>query len=419
MQVFKFGGASVKDAASIKNVASIIQQYQGKEKLLIVISAMGKTTNAFEAVVNAFHEQTDEVEDLFQKVKEQHWGVAHELFGSGDKLIYESLEDIFSGVHRWINGTPNVDYNFLYDQVVSAGELLSTILVAAYLNKEGVNTEWVDVRQLLQTDNTYREGVINWEYSQNRIQKYLPPILENRIVVTQGFLGGTKENFTTTLGREGSDYTAAVFSNMLNAEKMSVWKDVPGILSGDPRIVEDATLINQLSYYEAIEMTYYGAKVIHPKTIKPLQNKQIPLFVRSFKNPEAIGTKIHTEVQADMPPVVVFNKNQIQLSFFTKDFSFIVEENLSTIYSALAKHRIKTNLSQNGSISFRVCVDNVPYKIEPLIADLQEAFDIRQEEGLELVTVRHYTQAAIERFTKDREVLLTQKGRENVQLVVK
>ncbi len=418
MKVFKFGGASVKNAEAIKNVAAILAKYRG-ESIVVIVSAMGKTTNALEGITQSYYEGKPDLQEKYEALKTQHLAIVEELFGSADVPVMGQLLDLFQKIDSRLSQPPMGDYNFIYDQIVSCGELLSTMLVAAYLIHIDIPAEWMDVRYLLRTDNTYREGIVDWDYSRKQIQKYIPLKIENRFIVTQGFLGGTKEYLTTTLGREGSDYTAAIFANILEAESMTVWKDVPGILSGDPRIIDNPTLIEQLSYYEAVEMTYYGAKVIHPKTIKPLQNRNIPLRVRSFKEPDKNGTIIHKESQADLPPVVVFNKKQLQLSFVTKDYSYIVEENLSKIYSVLAKYRIKTNLSQNGSISFRICIDDVPYKNEPMIVDLANDFEIIKEEGLELITIRHYTPAAIEEFTKDKTILLAQKGRENIQLVVR
>ncbi len=420
MQVFKFGGASVKDAAAIRNVASILSNYT-KEELVVVISAMGKTTNALEAVTEAYYQQTGQANTLLNQLREQHAQIVQELFGTQNHTVIADLEKIFGAIEKWLAMPPTANYNFVYDQIVSAGELVSTTLIAAYLNEQGINTQWLDVRNLVRTDNTYREAVINWPETTKRIQSTVLPLVKNQMVVTQGFLGGTIENFTTTLGREGSDFTAAIFSNALDAQQMSVWKDVPGILSGDPRVIEDVVKIPKLSYYEAIEMTYYGAKVIHPKTIKPLQNKNIPLAVRSFSQPEAIGTTIHLEGLSaeEQPPVIVLNKNQILLSITTKDFSFVAEENLSTIYHLCSKFGVKANLSQNAAISFSVCVDNVPYKVTPLIEALSEQYKVLQNDGLELITIRHYNTNFIAKHTQGREVLLEQKSRNTIQMLVR
>ncbi len=423
MQVFKFGGASVKDAAGIRNVAEILSRYTN-QPLVVVVSAMGKTTNALEEVVQAYTQETGQALSLLNKVRTMHFTTADELF-SGDKQqrAYTDMENILARVEEMLEKKPLAAYNFIYDQIVSAGELLATRLVSAYLNFIGIENEWLDVRQCIKTDNTYREANINWEVSNWQIkEKVFPQLNEKKMLVTQGFIGATIEYFTTTLGREGSDYTAAVFANILDAEAMTVWKDVSGILSADPRLVSDAVKIPRLSYYEAVEMTYYGAQVIHPKTIKPLQNKSIPMVVRSFIEPDEPGTIIHTEDTVnvkEIPPIVVIKKNQLLLNVRSKDFSFIAEENLSTIYNLFAKHRVKANLSQNAAISFSACVDNVPYKVEPLLDDLNEHYKERIVSDLELITIRHYTEETIRRFSEGREVLLEQKGKNTVQLVVR
>lgn len=423
MQVFKFGGASVKDAAGIKNVAGILATFKG-EPLVVVVSAMGKTTNALEEVVSAYANETGTAQELLNKVRLAHFEAADELF-AGDKLhsVYADMDKILSRIEEMFEKKPMAAYNFIYDQIVSAGELLATLLVSAYLNYTGVPNHWLDVRNCIKTDNTYREANVNWEVSNWQVrEKLLPLLTQNAMVVTQGFIGATIEYFTTTLGREGSDYTAAVFANMLDAESMTVWKDVPGILSADPRLVPDAVQIPKLSYYEAVEMTYYGAQVIHPKTIKPIQNKGIPLIVRSFIHPQNPGTTIHTEDTVnpkEIPPIVVIKKNQLLLNVRSKDFSFVAEENLSGLYNLFAKHRVKANLSQNAAISFSACIDNVPYKVEPLITELKANYNERIFANLELITIRHYTPEAIERFSRGREVLLEQKGQTTVQLVVR
>ena len=416
MQVFKFGGASVKDADAIKNVAEIAKHYKD-EKLVIIVSAMGKTTNALESVVKAYCGQDGNEKECLQAVKDFHYQVAGELFGEEDHPVIHQCEHLFATIERMFGRIP-ADYNFVYDQIVSTGELLSTTLISAYLTEAGIKNKWMDVRDLIRTDNVYREANIQWETTRDRIGSIVPVMLKEQIVITQGFLGGTIENFTTTLGREGSDYTAAVFSNILDAEKMTVWKDVPGILNADPRLIRDAEKINNISYHEAVEMTYYGAKVIHPKTIKPLQNKNIPLYVRSFKTPHEGGTLIHDHNPENIPPVIVFNPNQILLNIRTKDFSFIAEKNLSHIYQILAKYHIKTNLSQNAAIQFYACIDDIPYKNDLLIAELNKTYEVNIENGLELLTIRHYSQTAIDRFTKDKSIRLIQKGKNTVQFLV-
>ncbi|QQS27630.1 MAG: aspartate kinase [Sphingobacteriales bacterium] len=423
MQVFKFGGASVKDAPSVLNVANILNSYTGLP-LVVVISAMGKTTNALEDVVNAYTQETGQAKILLDKVRNAHFSTADTLFdGNRNHTVYAEMEFLLKHVEEILDNKPLADYNFIYDQIVSLGELLATKLVSSYLNFAGISNEWLDVRQCIKTDNTWREANIQWEVSNWQVrEKVLPLLNDNKMVITQGFIGATIEYFTTTLGREGSDYTAAVFANILDAQSMTVWKDVPGILSADPRLVADAVKIPRLSYYEAVEMTYYGAQVIHPKTIKPLQNKKIPLIVQSFLAPDESGTIIHTEDSVDIasiPPIVVIKKNQMLLNVRSKDFSFIAEENLSNIYDLFAKHRVKANLSQNAAISFSACIDHITYKVEPLLKDLNTNYNERIFTNLELITIRHYTENTIKRFVNGREVLLEQKGKNTVQLVVR
>lgn len=419
MRVFKFGGASVKDADAIRNVAAILEEYKN-EKLVVVISAMGKTTNGLEAVTNAYYDQTGEAMALFEVIKAELLSTAEELFEVVPKALKGDLTSIFTKIEGRINKYHRVPFNFIYDQIVSAGELLSTTLISHFLKSEGIANQWMDIRDYIKTDNTYREGQVNWSLTTQKVQKGFSPILENQLIVTQGFLGGTVENFTTTLGREGSDYTAAILSNVLNADSMTVWKDVPAILNADPRVIKDTTPIPRLSYYEAIEMTYYGAKVIHPKTIKPLQNKNIPLHVRSFIDTDTVGTTIHgNETRDILPTIIVFDRDQLLLSISSKDFSFMAEDNLAHIYQLFAKYRIKTNLSQNGAISFKACIDYKPNRIKELLMDLLKDYNLQTTANVEIITLRHYTSLAVKLYTKGRDVLMTQKGRDTVQMVVK
>lgn len=419
MRVFKFGGASVKDADAIRNVAAILEEYKN-EKLVVVISAMGKTTNGLEAVTNAYYDQTGEATALFEAIKDELLATAEELFEVVPEALKEDLAGIFTKIEGRINKHHRVPFNFIYDQIVSAGELLSTTLISHFLKSGGIANQWIDIRDYIKTDNTYREGQVNWSLTTAKVQEGFIPIVENQLIVTQGFLGGTVENFTTTLGREGSDYTAAILSNALNADSMTVWKDVPAILNADPRVIKDTTPIPRLSYYEAIEMTYYGAKVIHPKTIKPLQNKNIPLHVRSFIDTSEVGTTIHGDESRDLlPTIIVFDRDQLLLSISSKDFSFMAEDNLAHIYQLFAKYRIKTNLSQNGAISFKACIDYKPNRIKELLIDLLKDYNLQTTANVEIITLRHYTSAAVKRYTKGRDVLMTQKGRDTVQMVVK
>lgn len=417
-RVFKFGGASVRDAEHIQNVGTILKQF-ANQRLVIVISAMGKTTNALEAVANAYFHQTGEADQLLQSVKENHYQVIAQLFPEGHE-VYSSINDTFVEIEWMLEEAPEDSYDYIYDQIVTVGELLSTQIVAAYLNQEGQKTAWLDARDVILTDDTFREGKIQWKETVARIQKHIPPLLDqNQFVLTQGFIGSNNENQNTSLGREGSDFTAAILSYGLDAEDMSIWKDVPGILTADPRLFENVTKIDRLSYKEAIEMTYYGAKVIHPKTIKPLQNKNIPMYVKSFIEPEGEGTLIQGDVEVTYPPVVVVEKNQALLHISTRDFSFVAEDHLSLLFKWFAEHRLKVNLMKNLAISFTICVPNLPERIDPLMEKLNKEFQATKEEGLELITIRHYRKEMIAEFTKDHIVLLQERLPQTVQLVLK
>ncbi len=418
IKVFKFGGASIKDVEAIKNVVNILNRY-ADDKLLIVVSAMGKTTNALEQVLKSYVAQDGKTFEYFEAIKVQHQELLEALFPD-DHDIYAALNDTFIEIEWVIEEIPQDEYDYLYDQIVSIGEMVSTKILAAYLNMKGINTHWLDARDVVHTDNTYREGKVNWEKTNKSAQEIIPPLFQNnKFVLTQGFIGGTSENFTTTLGREGSDYSAAIFSYCLDAVSMSIWKDVPGILTGDPRLFENVSKIDRLSYKEAIEMTYYGAKVIHPKTIKPIQNKNIPLFVKSFINPDGEGTVISNETEINYPPVVVIEPDQIMLHISTRDFSFVAEQHLSYLFQLFAEHRIKINMMQNMAISFSVSVTNRPRRLALLIAKLQESFNVRTDENLELMTIRHYKEEILNSLLEGKIVLFEERIRETVQMVVK
>ncbi|MBX7107777.1 MAG: aspartate kinase [Chitinophagales bacterium] len=423
MKVFKFGGASIKDATSIKRVADILEQYQG-QSILIVVSALGKTTNALEAVTRAYFDKTGNAHDLFETLKALHFDILSGLFHDSNHPVYDELNNTFVEIEWILEDPPIENYDYLYDQIVSIGEMAATKIVCAYLLSRKIPAQWLDVRDCIRTDNTYREGKVDWDLTEKNIVQKIPPLKRKQFVITQGFLGGTSENYTTTLGREGSDYTAAIFAYALNAEEVTIWKDVPGVLNADPRYFPDAKLIPMLSYHEAIEMTYYGASVIHPKTIKPLQNKKIPLQVRSFLQPEKNGTVIKELSAIDLQsmeadsPVIVLKTNQILLSMSARDFSFIAEDNLSYIFAILSAHRIKINLMQNAAISFSICADNTG-QIPAVINQLSNSFNVRSNEGLSLLTIRHYTDAVIDKYAGHKTVLLEQKSRHTLQLVIK
>ncbi|MFK8007477.1 MAG: aspartate kinase [Saprospiraceae bacterium] len=419
IKVFKFGGASVKDAEAIRNVASILKGYQ-KEHLLVVISAMGKTTNALEKVVHAFFDKKENAKDLLKEIQNKHLEISKELFGE-DADFEKEIAKLIIPVNRLLGKENKKGYDFVYDQVVSLGELLSTKLIATFLFKEKLSNHWLDARKIIKTDNTYREGNVNWESTQRNISRNVNTLLQkNGFVITQGFIGSSEEKATITLGREGSDFTAAIFSYCLDAESMSIWKDVPGILTGDPRLFKKVEKIDRLSYKEAIEMTYYGAKVIHPKTIKPLQNKSIPMYVKSFIDPVGEGTFIGADVDAFYPPVVVVEKDQVMLQISTKDFSFVAEHHLSFIFNLFTKYRTKVNMMQNMAISFSVCVTIKDLdRLTKLIQELKKTFNVVVEKDLELITIRHYHKSVIEQMKKHKIVMLEERIRQTIQMVMK
>lgn len=423
MKVFKFGGASVKSAEAVRNVANILRRFPN-ESIIVVVSAMGKTTNALEALTDAYFYGKGNAVQLLEDIKKFHFDIIGQLFPDKSHVVYNEISNTFVELDWAIEDEPTHAYNHEYDQIVSIGEVLSTKIVSAYLNEAGVANKWLDVRDLIQTDNSYREGKVDWDLTQSRVNEILLPYLnggspEGRIVLTQGFLGGTSENFTTTLGREGSDYTAAILAYTTNASEVTIWKDVPGVLNADPKYFDETKRIDQISYYDAIELAYYGATVIHPKTIKPLQNKKIPLYVRSFLHPGETGTVIN-DIQAPLPvPSFIFKVNQVLISISPKDFSFIVEENLSNIFKLFHELQVKVNMMQNSAISFSISVDNDERKVPELIRVLQDDFRVLYNENLELVTIRYYDQATIDRVTTGKQVLLEQKSRHTVQLVVR
>lgn len=417
MKVFKFGGASVKDAAGIKNVAEIIKKF-GDAKTLVIVSATGKTTNALEEVVDAYFKKTGEAKNKINSIKDNHFNICKDLFGDQPSGAYDQIENLMVELDWQIEEDRLESYNYVYDQIVSVGEMLSSIILSHYLNHFGVKNEWLDVRDVLKTDDTYREAVINWDISTQRVEEILKPMLMRNTVVSQGFIGSTDDNCTTTLGREGSDYTAAIFANILDAESQTIWKDVPGVMSGDPRKFQDAVFIDELTYFEAVEMTYYGASVIHPKTIKPIQNKDIPLFVKSFINPDGKGTKVYgAQHHINYPPVRVLKEDQALLTFHSKDFSFVADETVSDLLKAFANANLKINMIQTGAISLQAVVDNTPEKIEQIVADLNNDFNIQQEEGLTILTIRHYNDAIVEKHLANKNPILTQKRASTFQVL--
>lgn len=420
MKVFKFGGASVKDAAAVRNLADILRMFPG-ERIVVVVSAMGKTTNALERVVNAYCLGQDDPRALLGEVRAFHTAIMDELFEGDNGSVYEKVNNFFVEI-EWVLGEEVRDYDFVYDQVVSIGELVSTTIVSAFLDLEGVANAWVDIRDCLLSDNNYREAKIIWDESEKRVQQRIPKLLHERnpIVITQGFIAGTTENYTTTLGREGSDYTAAILAHLLQAESVTIWKDVPGVLNADPKFFSDAQKLEQLSYHDAIELAYYGASVIHPKTIKPLENRNIPLYVKSFVQPSAKGTVIARDLKTKpQVPSFIFKSNQVLISLASRDFSFIAEDNLSDIFGLFADFHVKINLMQNSAISFSVCVDDDPVKIPRLLERLQQDYWLRYNKGVQLYTIRYYFSSTIDTLTHDREILLEQRSRTTAQIVMK
>lgn len=419
MKVFKFGGASVKDAKAVKNVGEIMRMFPS-EKIAVVISAMGKTTNAMEKLTNAYYKKTEDAIAVLNEIKKYHFDIIDELFTNKSHLIYTEIHNTFAEIEWVLEDTPTHPFDHEYDQIVSMGEIISTKIVSAYLNEYGVKNVWVDARDFIKTDDTYREGKVNWKETERLAKQAISENFNsNNIIITQGFIGCTSENFTTTLGREGSDYTAAIIAYCTNAESVTIWKDVPGVLNADPKWFDDTRLIPQLNYLDAIELAYYGATVIHPKTIKPLQNKNINLFVRSFISPKEKGTVINNEYNKLPTPCFIFKIDQVLVSILPKDFSFIAENNLEGIFNIFHSCEVKINTMQNSAISFSVCMDKNSEKLDKLINKLQEHYKVLYNTGLELITIRHYNDETIRRVCINKEVLLEAKSRNTVQLVVK
>jgi aspartate kinase len=416
MKIFKFGGASVKDADGVKNVLNVMEQV-GHENVLVIISAMGKTTNAFEEVIKNYFEKSPALQSSIQEVKKYHNQILLDLFDDEDHDAFYAVNSHFEDLEYFIRSNKSPNYNFVYDQIVSFGELLSTTIVSAYFNENGLYNNWIDVRNLIKTDNTYRDANVDWEATQKRIAKN---IKKNTLNITQGFLGADENNFTTTLGREGSDYTAAIFAYCIGAESVTIWKDVPGVLNADPRYFENALLLNQISYREAIELAFYGASVIHPKTLQPLQKKEIPLYVKSFVNPLLAGTSVSRG--ADLEPHIpcyIVKKGQLLLSLSSLDFSFIMEEHISEIFALFHLHKLKVNLIQNSAISFSVCIEDKFNNFMEVKNILAKKFKVTYNENVSLYTIRHFDENVKEIVENNKTVLLKQISRETMQIVTK
>ena len=416
MHVFKFGGASVKDAEGVRNLASVLKT-TGYDKTLVVVSAMGKTTNRMELVIKNYFENKAELQSAIHEVVKCHNDILLDLFENKRHQVFRDVKLLFDELNLFFKSNKSPDYNFVYDQTIGFGELISTTIISHYLNEIGLKNNWIDVREFIKTDNYYRRSNVNWEQTQEKITSNLNPSILN---ITQGFLGSDANNFTTTLGREGSDYTAAIFAYCLNANSVTIWKDVPGVLNADPRYFENAQLLHQISYREAIELAFYGASVIHPKTLQPLQRKEIPLYVKSFLNPKADGTCVSKgKVLEPEIPCFIVKKNQILISLSSLDFSYIVEENISEIFSLLHLYKMKVDVIQNSAISFSVCIDNLYNNLEKLLQHLKAKFNVTCHDNVCLYTIRHYNDAAINELEKDKMVLLKQLTQGTVQIVTK
>ena len=420
MKVFKFGGASINTVERIQNAGNILRSFKG-EKILVIISAMGKTTNALEKVTDAFFEgrQADALK-LFEQVKESHLNILRYLVTKNWQEAENRLKDFFTEVEWLLHDKPVREYDYYYDQVVCSGELLSTSLVSDYLNEAGIKNKWIDVRDIVRTDDNFRDASINWNYTGQKVKTDIEPLFADfDIIITQGFIGSTDENESTTLGREGSDFSAAIFANILNAESQTIWKDVEGVMNADPKEFPEAQVLEELSYREVVEMAYYGAQVIHPKTIKPLENKNIPLHVRCFLKPELKGTIISNKPVHNLPPVIVLKKNQVLMQLNSKDFSFVEEKPIAQLHEMFSSIKIRPNLSQNGAVSLLCCLDDKTEKIEKLALAASEIFDVQLEKNLTLLTIRHYTREKYDELTKGKVVLLTQRTTETVQVLMR
>jgi len=416
MKVFKFGGASTKDAAGVRNVFSVVKN-SGEKQLLIVVSAMGKMTNALEVVVNDYFE-TGNYKTALRNVYDFHDRILKDLFPAPDHPVFSEVQELFEEVHLFLTTNKSGNHAFVYDQVVSLGELVSSKIVRRYFVENGLPAAWLDVRKCIKTDSSYRDASVNWELTEKRILQYVDP---EKITVTQGFLGAEDtNNFTTTLGREGSDYTAAIFAYCLNAAGVTIWKDVPGVLNADPRYFSKTQLLRKISYKEAIELAFYGASVIHPKTLQPLQRKEIPLYVKSFLEPEKEGTCVGKSVPIE-PQVSCFilKKNLTLISLSSLDFSFMMEDHIGDVFKWLHEYRMKVELIQNSAISFSVCISDKFNNLESLLKKMREKFSVKWNENVTLYTIRHFEPLEVKTFRENKKVLLKQETQETVQLVVK
>ncbi len=417
MRVFKFGGASVRDAAGVINILSVLK-HTGFSETLIVVSAMGKTTNALEKVVKNYFDETPRYLEYLEKIKQNHYQIIAELFQQDSAQTKENVDQLFEEIIIFLNNNNYEDYSLIYDQVVSLGELVSTTIISNYITSQGIENHWLDARKCIRTDSYYRDANLDWEATQKSILKAADG---NSTLISQGFIGSDSEGLTTTLGREGSDYSAAIFAYALDAESVTIWKDVPGVLNADPRVFKDTQLLRQISYREAIELAYYGASVIHPKTLQPLQRKEIPLFVKSFENPADDGTSVSKgKTLEPLVPCFILKKDQTLLKLSSLDFSFIVEENISEIFALLHKFQMRVEMIQNSAISFSICIYNKYDKLEGLLEALASKFKVKVVDEVSLYTIRHFDKPAIN-FIKNRDakVLLEQRTLKTAQFVIK
>ncbi len=416
MKVFKFGGASIKDPQAIRNVLHVLKTV-GFSNSLIIASAMGKTTNALEDVVNAYFKKTEELNNTINSVKNYHLDIVSDLFTDKNHVVFDRISILFAEMELFLSNNKSPNYNFVYDQIVSYGEIFATTILSHFLNDQHLENTWIDARNLIKTNTTYRDAIVDWKATEENITNQLQ---DKKLYITQGFIGSDNNNFSVTLGREGSDYSAAIFAYCLNAESVTIWKDVPGVLNADPRYFEDAVLLNKISYHEAIELAFYGASVIHPKTLQPLQRKEIPLYVKSFVNPTLPGTLVSKGAGLE-PQTACFivKKNQLLISISSKDFSFVMEHQVSDIFKLFAEYHIKVNVIQNSAISFTVCVDDKFNHFNHISEHLSNNFNITYNENVSLYTIRHFNDTSSQKVTENKTVLLQQVNRETIQIVTK
>ena len=418
MLVFKFGGASVKSAEAVRNIVEILQRFE-KEKIVVVVSAMGKTTNAIERIIEHYAAgKSDSLKQAYKELKDYHLDIVNGLFEDKGHRVFADVEQLFTEMADRLAKEPTLNYDYDYDQLICFGELLSTTIIAHYLNSSKVTTRWMDIRRSLKTDNSWREAKIDWELSGRLVNEHFA-FNGERILITQGFLASTINDQSTSLGREGSDYTAAVLAFMLKAENVTIWKDVPGVLNADPKYFDDTILLEKLSYLDAIELAYFGTSVIHPKTIKPLQNKNINLYVKSFVDPEAPGTLVGNLSYDKLTPSFIFKMDQVLIRISPLDFSFINEGNLEEIFGIFSKHSLKINLMQNSAISFKMIVNNDKRKLRLVTDELEEKYKVAYQTGLELVTIRYFDQSTIDRVMINKELILEQRGLKNIELLIR